>query len=377
MDRARTVENSEEAGGTAPPAARTHFGLRGWRDRDHPYLMAIALVAAAFAVRLALDPVLLGRSPFLIFTAAIVIAAGRYGTRPGFLAMILSLVLAIAVFMAPARSEGLSADDLASLAVFIVTGGAMLSFAGHLKASREREQQLQAALQQVHTETAMGTMAATLAHELNQPLAAAANYVGASKRMAAVLTGDLQGTLVSGLEEAEGQIHRAGAIIRHARNLVSNASSTREQTSLRRMVGNALKPLQASGTCEDVGVLVDVEDSADALFVNAIQIEQVLVNVLRNACQAAGADKPGEIVVSGKVRDDFALVEVRDFGPGIGEDQLQSLFSARGRSTSGGLGLGLSISRTIVEAHGGKMWAENNPKGGASFFFTIPTDARP
>lgn len=346
-------------------------------DRRHPYAAAVALVLLAFAVRYALDPILLERSPLLLFTASVVIAAGRYGTAPGVVAMALSLVLATVVFMAPGFPPVLSPDDFASLGVFVVTSAAMLSFAAHLNAAREREQKLQAQLQQVQTETAMGTMAATLAHELNQPLAAAANYVGAGKRLAAGLKGDLQATLVAGLEEAEAQIHRAGEIIRHARNMVSDVSASRKRSSLRAMVANALKPLHASGTCEAVKLKIAVDTDADRLFVNPIQIEQVLLNLIRNACQAAGEQPAPELVISGKTDKDSTLVEIRDFGPGISSERIATLFSPGVTSNGNGLGLGLSISRTIVEAHGGKMWAKNNPDGGASFFFTVPQGPGP
>jgi two-component system sensor kinase FixL len=310
------------------------------------------------------------RSPLLIFTAAIVIAAGRYGTVPGLLAMVLSLVLGTIAFMGAGFPPDLSPDDLAISGVFIITSIAMLGFAGHLKALRERESQLQAALRQVQTDTAMGTMAATLAHELNQPLAAAANYIGAGKRMAARLSGEVKPTLVSGLEEAERQVHRAGEIVRQARNLVSNASGTRSEASLSTMVADTQSALRASKACENLKLRVEVDPQADLLLVNQIQVEQVLLNLFRNVCQAV-APSDADVVLSARTGDDEVTVEVRDFGPGIAEEKMPSLFKA-GKSTSGGQGLGLSISRTIVEAHGGRMWAENPDDGGASFFFTLP-----
>jgi signal transduction histidine kinase len=342
-------------------------------DRAFPYTSAIVLVLVAFAIRYALDSVLLERSPLLIFTAAIVIAAGRYGTAPGLVAMVLSLVLGTLVFMGPGLPPVLSADDLASVAVFVVTSGAMLSFAGHLKQLREREQQLQAELRQVQTETAMGTMAATLAHELNQPLAAAVNYIGAIKRIASGLAGEQKGVLASGLDEAETQIHRAGEIVRQARNLVSNASSSRGQASLRTMVANAVRPLQAGGAFENLDLSVAIDRDADTLAVNQIQIEQVLLNVIRNACQASRPGTEARVVIAARAGVDDVTVEVRDFGPGIPDEKFDSLFKPGVGSTTGGQGLGLSISRTIVEAHGGKLWARNAEDGGASFFFTLPS----
>lgn len=343
-------------------------------DTDHPYLAAIALVFVAFVLRLALDPLLSERSPLLLFTASIVVAAGRYGTGPGLLAVVFSLIVGAAAFMTPTFPPELSADDIASLGVFIITSVAMLSFAAHLKISRERERQLQSALEQAKTETAMGTMAATLAHELTQPLAAAANYVSAGKRMASKLNGAGRDTLQSGLDEAEAQIKRAGDIIRYARGLVPDVSADKRDASLRTMIANALKPLQAAGLYEDLDMRLEIARDAERLFVNPIQIEQVLLNLIRNACQATPPGRAPQLVVAASVEDDRTVVEVRDFGSGISEEKMGRLFSA-GRDPEGeGLGLGLSISRTIIEAHGGTMWARNNLDSGASFLLSIPRE---
>jgi two-component system sensor kinase FixL len=271
----------------------------------------------------------------------------------------------------------LSPDEIASIGVFVLTSTAMLSFTFHLRALRDRERQLEAALQQQRTDSAMGTMAATLAHELNQPLAAAANYVGAGKHMAASLQGDRKVALIGGLDEAETQILRAGDIIRHARHLVSSASAQCEPTSLLAMIESMTKPLQASGACQELKLRIDIDPRADEVFVNRIQIEQVLLNLIRNACQATGFEEETKLSITGKLRDEFVLVEVRDYGPGVSSNRLETLFSPGAKPSDGGLGLGLSISRTIIEFHGGRIWAENKLEGGASFFFTVPAAHRP
>ena len=177
-------------------------------DLDHPFIAAVGLVLVVFAIRSALDPLLGERSPFLLFTVSIVIAAGRYGTAAGLVSVLLSLIIGTAVFMARGFPPELLPNEWASLAVFIVTSAAMLSFAGHLTRARKREQQLEIAIQQQRTDAAMGSMAATLAHELNQPLAAASNYIGASKRLASELEGKAQSTVIVGLREAVREMKR-------------------------------------------------------------------------------------------------------------------------------------------------------------------------
>lgn len=341
------------------------------KDKDHPFVSAAAFVLIAYLIRLGLDPWMGGRSPLLIFTATIVIAAGRYGVGPGLLAMALSFVAGTAGFIAPNHASLASADVLMSLGVFFVTGAAMLVFAEHLRASQERTIRLQAELQQAHTESAVGAIAATLAHELNQPLAAASNYIAACKRLSQQLKGEQKEAIVSGLLQSEVQIRRTGEIIRHARDLVTNVSADRERVSLKVMIERVTNPLRASGACENSTIRTRIEPEADELEVNPVQIEQVLMNLLRNACQAADGS-PSEILIVARPEDNWSTVEVRDHAGGIAEERLPALFTPDVRSTHGGLGLGLSISRTIVEAHGGQLWAENNDEGGASFFFRVP-----
>jgi C4-dicarboxylate-specific signal transduction histidine kinase len=345
-------------------------------DVQNPFLSAVVLVFIAFGIRLALDPLLAERSAFILFTAAVVISAGRYGMLPGLLAAIIGLLGGI-FFMGEGRSEGFSTDDFANIAAYLIVSAAMLTFAGHLRSAREREERLQAELHQAQTQTAMSAMAAALAHELNQPLAAANNYVGACRHMAANLRGESQGAVLSGLDEAEAQIRRTGEIIRHARDLVGSVSAERSAASLRDMVGNAMKPMRASGACRDLELQFSVDPDADELLINPVQIEQVLTNLFRNACQAAGTEGRPQVSVRARSKGPLTEVEVRDFGPGIAGEVFPTLFSAGGKGSGNGLGLGLSICRTIVEAHGGRIWAANNPGGGASFTFTLPraTDA--
>jgi two-component system sensor kinase FixL len=250
-------------------------------------------------------------------------------------------------------------------------------FTGFIRDLTERHrtetqlEELQSELIHVARVSAMGTMASTLAHELNQPLAAASNYIAACKRLVARLEGEQKQAVVSGLAESEAQIQRTGEIIRHARDMIRNAGAKREPASLNGMIDRVTSALQASGQCGDATIRTDIERDCDEVEVNRIQIEQVLMNLLRNACQAAAPDIP-EITISGRSEVDWCIVAVRDRSGGIPAERLKSLFSGEVLSSHGGLGLGLSICRTIVESHGGRIWAENNDEGGATFFFRVP-----
>lgn len=341
------------------------------KDKQYPYVSAAVFVIIAYLVRLGLNPWMAGRSPLLIFTATIVIAAGRYGVGPGIFAMVLSLIAGTFGFILPAHASVDSTDIIANLGVFLVTGGAMLVFAAHLNRSQQRALRLQAELQQAHTQSAVGAIASTLAHELNQPLAAATNYIAGCKRMIERLGSDQAKPIVSGLVQSEAQIRRTGEIIRHARNLVGNVNQSRERVSLKMLVERVSEPLRAAGPCANASFRTRIDPEADRVEVNSVQIEQVLMNLLRNACQAADGS-PAEVSVAARAEDEWCAIEVRDRSGGIPEDRLAKLFTPGISSSHGGLGLGLSISRMIVEAHGGRIWAENNDEGGASFFFRVP-----
>lgn len=341
------------------------------KDTDHPFVAAAVFVLIAYLIRLGLTPVLGQRSPWLLFTVAIVVAAGRYGVGPGLLAIGLSLVVGLFAFVSAGHWLSIPAESIASLIVFLVTGAAMLIFAAHLKASQERTLRLQSDLQRAHTESAVGAMATTLAHELNQPLAAASNYIAATKRLLGRLDGEEKEAVASALAHSEAQIQRTAEIIRHARDLVRNLNTSREPASLKAMVERVVHGLRAGGTGENAAIRTDIARDSDAVDVNATQIEQVLMNLLRNACQAA-KEGDAEIVVAARSDGEWSTVVVRDRSGGIPPDRLKSLFSRELQSTSGGLGLGLAISRTIIEAHGGRIWAENNDEGGISFSFRVP-----
>lgn len=241
------------------------------------------------------------------------------------------------------------------------------------KAAEQKVEQLQAELLHLSQNSAMGAMASTLAHELNQPLTAAANYLVASRRMTGSEDEKVRAQAESGLAAAEQQIHRAGEIIRRMRGLVRKQPGHREPVSLRALVNRATKIIEAGNHCPGVEVRTDIGSTADTIRVDPIQIEQVLLNLMRNACQAmVGKDRPEICIVSRDGGDGFAEIQVRDRGVGLSQVALDNLFTAYAESTSGGMGVGLSISRTIVEAHGGRIWAESNSDGGAAFSFLVP-----
>lgn len=217
---------------------------------------------------------------------------------------------------------------------------------------------------------AMGTMAMTLAHELNQPLAAAASFLAAARRyMRKSGTIDEQG--LSMLDLGTEQIRRAGLIIQRAKPLLQAGEASRRRVNLHDAIDRAVS-LIAAGRDLKLVITRDIPKHSDAVCADEIQLEQVLVNLFRNAADASRQAARKEIIVSSRaVGGSRIRIGVRDFGKGLNEQDLEDIFEL-GRSRSGsGLGLGLPLCRTLLEANGGALWAANAPGGGAEFFLEL------
>ena len=218
----------------------------------------------------------------------------------------------------------------------------------------------------------MNTMAATIAHELNQPLAAATNYLSASRRIVDRGNAGEEELLKEGLAGVQHQIALAGNIIRRTREMMSSTAGHSDRVSLADIVNDAFA--LALVTHDDSPVALRHRLAPDALWVVAdkVQIQQVLMNLVRNGCEAAvAADRPEVIVSSERTDDGLVRICVTDSGPGIASDAAD-LFAPFASSKAKGLGLGLAISRTIVEAHQGRIWAEPTHGKGARVCFTLP-----
>jgi len=231
--------------------------------------------------------------------------------------------------------------------------------------------QLAKELLHVSRRSAMGEMATAIAHEINQPLAAIALYLDGS---IALLGKDYEGPLARPLALAKDQSLRAGEIIRRLRSFVSGSDSVRRQENITLLVDEACS-LALLGAREN-GVATDIEhvESDIAVMVDSVQIEQVIVNLVRNAMDAmSGTERAALHIETAYNADGMAMVSVSDNGPGIDAEVAGRLFEPF-VSTKGikGMGIGLSICRTIIEGHGGKIWAEQGVATGATFRFTLP-----
>jgi PAS domain S-box-containing protein len=224
--------------------------------------------------------------------------------------------------------------------------------------------------------TSAGQMAAALAHELNQPLTAVVNSVNAAKRL---LARGARADLVTAQEvtdEAAEQALRASEIIRGLRQFVAGGETERRVEVLPLMIEEAGRLVLTSIAPLAAHLGFEFDDHARHVLVNRIQIQQVLVNLIRNAVEAMADQESREVTVATRILDNGMIeVTVADLGPGIPDDISSGLFKPFVSNKHGGMGLGLSISRSIVEAHDGQLTAEPNPEGGTIFRFTIPGGA--
>lgn len=259
-----------------------------------------------------------------------------------------------------------------------VSGGQRL-FTGFVQDLTEL-QEFETKLEQARTElihvsrvSAMGTMASTLAHELNQPLTAIANYGSA--------IGDLlereempdRALMRSAFHEMSGQAIRAGTIVRRLRRFVARGDLTRTVEDVPALINEA-SALALVGSRER-GVVPQFiyAPTATPVFVDRVQIQQVLVNLMRNACEAMEASPVRRLTLSTALLDQKTVeIVVADTGPGLTQDIADRLFEAFVSTKENGMGLGLSICRTIIESHGGRISARAARGGGTEFRFTLP-----
>jgi two-component system sensor kinase FixL len=237
--------------------------------------------------------------------------------------------------------------------------------------TEQRLQELQSGLLHASRLRSMGQMAAALAHELNQPLTATANYVKAAQRLADAPQPD-RARIRQALELAAQQTLRSGEIIRRLRSFVARGEVERRPEPMGKLIEEA-SALALVGARE-LGVRVDLglEVVVPAVSVDRVQIQQVLLNLIRNAVEAMEQSPRRELSVRVGAADGMVEVSVADTGPGVAATVAAQLFQPFVTTKPDGMGIGLSVCRTIIEAHGGRLWMEPDPDGGSRFHFTVP-----
>ena len=236
-----------------------------------------------------------------------------------------------------------------------------------------RLHELQAELVHVSRLTAMGEMASALAHELNQPLSAIANYMKGSRRLLESSTDERATILREAMEKAAEQALRAGQVIRRLRDFVARGESERRLEDVKKLVEEASALALVGAKDRGVRVRFEFDPRTDFVLADKVQVQQVLLNLMRNAIEAMEDTEKRELVVAtAAVPDNMVEITVADTGTGIAPEITAQLFQPFITTKRQGMGVGLSISRTIVEAHGGSIAPRPNPGGGTVFAFTLP-----
>jgi two-component system, LuxR family, sensor kinase FixL len=380
------------AAGLLPPADFTAAALRYWvgdvigitviapfalfaltRRRILPMTRETSLQFVAIGIALALVFGLAEEQQFQLFYVLflpivwLAVRAGSEGVSVGILVTQLGLILGIQLF--PAGTFDVTAFQ-ALMLVLAVTG----LVAGELVTERRRTEAQLRLQQESHSRLArlgsMGELAAAVAHELNQPLMAAGTYTRLVNDAMSAVPVDVA-TAAETAKKAVAQVERAADVVRHLRALVRLDRSSRAPCRLEQIVDEALELCRPDLDRTRVTVRTGIAADLPRIMVDLLQVEQVLINLLRNAIEAIG-NMRGSVLIAAKPFDpDFIEVRVVDSGPGFPPKLLESAFQPLSSSKAEGLGIGLPLCRSIVEAHGGKLWIDDGSQGGA-VHFTLP-----
>jgi len=264
------------------------------------------------------------------------------------------------------------------LAVGEMRAGLRRFFTGFVRDLTER-QETQKRLQDLQSElifmgrfTALGEMASTLAHELNQPLTAATLYLNGARRLLDGGRAEDHDQMRNAIEEAAAQMLRAGQIIKRLREFVARGDSERHTENLPKLIEEACALALVGARETGVHVSFSFDPRAQFVMADKVQVQQVLLNLVRNAIEAMQDRPVRELSISAhRLDEEIVRVDVADTGTGIEPEIAKNLFQPFITSKKTGMGVGLSISRTIVEAHGGRIWAEPRAGGGTVFHMSL------
>jgi two-component system sensor kinase FixL len=250
-------------------------------------------------------------------------------------------------------------------------------FTGFIRDLTERQktegrlQDLQAELVHIGRLSALGEMSSALAHELNQPLSAVGNYINGARRL--MDSGAAPELVRDGLDKAAAQTLRAGEIIRRLRDFVQRGETDRRIESLSKLVEEASALALLGVKDADIRVAIRLDPRHDLILADRVQIQQVLLNLIRNSVDAMLDSPERRLVISSEAAEgDMVQVNVADTGGGMAPEVMEKLFQPFVSTKPHGMGVGLSICRTIVESHGGRIWPEPNSPHGTVFRFTLP-----
>jgi C4-dicarboxylate-specific signal transduction histidine kinase len=372
------------------------------------YWIAVLSVASALIIS-RLPAVHLQDAPVSLFLCAVLLSAWFGGIGPGLLATALSALAFNYYFLPPIHSLGPKPDEIPRLVIFTVsalfvgslsaaersaieslrrardelrktvqelqsTNEALQAESLERKHAEEARREAQAELARVSRVTTMGELTASLAHEVNQPIAAAVTNANTCLRWLTRDHPDLEEA-----REAASRIvkdaTRAAGIISRVRLLFKKSAPQRELVDVNEAIREMIVLLRSEATRYNITIRMELAADLPRIMGDRVQLQQVLMNLIVNSIDAVKEmDGARELAVkSQRTENEEVLVSVSDTGVGLPPEQTEQIFNAFFTTKPHGTGMGLRISRSIVESHGGRLWAADNSPRGASFCFTLPT----
>ena len=241
--------------------------------------------------------------------------------------------------------------------------------------ARERIEELQSELMQVARASAVGEMGSALAHELTQPLSAVSGFVEASAALIDESGGAIPARVREYMAQAVVQTQRAGAVIRLIREFAARGDTERTVEDINTVVEEICELAKLGAAADEIDLELNLAAGLPPVLIDHVQIQQVVLNLVRNSIDALSGCESGTITVATESRDDAVEVAVGDDGPGLPPEVRERVFEPFVSTKPDGIGIGLSICRTIVEAHGGRIAVEDGTKRGAGFRFSVPAFA--
>jgi C4-dicarboxylate-specific signal transduction histidine kinase len=386
----------------------------------HPllsYALAIAFASAALGLSLVLQ-VPFG-NPFWLFFPVAVIASTWFGGRgPGWVAVACSTLAVLYYFIPPIRSFAVKPRDVPFFLTFVAceiianwliawrrktedslrrtrdelevrvgertaelkkTNDALLSQMAEQRRTEEALQVARTELARVVRITTIGELAASIAHEVNQPLAA----VVANADACVAWLGHENPNLIEARAAAERATQgatRASEVIGRIRSLINKTAPERAQIQIHEVIAEVVALAERQASRNDVSVVTELAADVPAILGDRIQLQQVILNLMLNGIEAMSSvsDRRRRLLIQCRMQDaGHVLVSIEDCGIGVKEDVRSRLFEPFFTTRSQGIGMGLPISRSIVEAHGGRLWAESTVNQGSVFQFTLPSAGGP
>jgi C4-dicarboxylate-specific signal transduction histidine kinase len=376
--------------------------------------LAVALVIAAFGLTLLLQSVV-STAGFVFFYTAVVASAWFGGKWPGGLAVILSALLVAYFFLPPIHSFKVNREFMPIFVEFAASSVVVSWFSSWRRQAEnalerarnelqmrveERTAELKHTNEQLLAEMAerrrvedayyeaqaevarmtrlssMGALAASISHEVNQPLAAVVTNADACMMWLSSEPPNLAEARAA-VDSIAQQGTRASDVVRRIRAMFTKAAPEKTKVEINELIHEVSALIQAEAARNQVTLQTELASHLPAAMGDRVQLQQVIMNLILNGIEAMSAviDRPRLLVIRSEIQNsDEVLVAVRDYGTGIDPKHHKRIFDAFYTTKAQGMGMGLSLSHSVIEAHGGRLWASNNDDHGATFQFTLPAE---